>query len=501
MWLPLAWFACSYPDYAEFCDRDGVTCDELTVPSDWDDPTADELTVRYAVLAADAPDGTALTLINGGPSNSSIDAFGMMMEGGLGDAVRAHHDVVLVDQRGIPHSEPSLACPELQDTYEALFAQDLPFLAREQARVDALVACRDRLSADGVDLNDYTSPQAARDLAAVLAHLGYDQYGIWGVSYGTLLAQHVLRVDPDHVSALVLDSVAPIDVNILQEAPRSASLAWDAIDQACRDDAKCAGKYPDVKGALQGAIAAHEADPVALTSVNPYDGTDYTWTLDGDALALIAVGAPMMGVPAYLPWYTYDVAGGNTDRIARDGVTDLWYDPTSVDLWTYTFRCSEQASLDPAAPASADTWPEMDHAFRPVLEQIPPACNALGLVALPEDVHDPVGSEVPTLMFSGQADPVTPPWMAAHLAETLPNSTIVSLPLTGHMASLSPCAWDAIGAFLDDPSSAGSVDCAAQTGEIRRTGCDSGGPGRMEGVALAGMLALAVSRRRGEGRS
>lgn len=480
--IPLL-LACAPTTFDDWCEADGITCGTLDVPADWDAPADGDVTLQYLVIAADDPSGAAFTMLNGGPSNGAIDAFTPVIQSRIGDAVRAHHDVVLVDQRGMPHSSPSLACDELIDVYATLRAQDLPFVDREAARVDALLACQARLADEGIDLADYNSLNAAKDLAAVMAAEGYDQYAIWGVSYGTILAQHTLRADPDHVSALVLDSAAPLDLNMLGNAPHSASLAWDALDAACEADPKCADRY-DVAADLKAAIAQLDANPAIVTSAGP-DG-DYDWTLDGEALAQIAAGSPIMTLPTYLPWYVHEIAGGNTDLLASGGVSDLIYDPNAIDFWTYAFRCAEQADLDPDAPAAEGTWPEFDAGFRPVLAQIPVACEALGLDPLPAEARAPVVSDVPTLVISGDIDPVTPRWMAEHLAETLSDTTIVRVPNTGHIASLSPCTFDQIGAFLD-----GGGDVTCDPPPLRKTGCDHVG-----GVGAFGLLGALLLRRR-----
>jgi pimeloyl-ACP methyl ester carboxylesterase len=45
---------------------------------------------------------------------------------------------------------------------------------------------------------------------------------------------------------------------------------------------------------------------------------------------------------------------------------------------------------------------------------------------------EPVKSDVPILMITGELDPVAPPWLAAGALRFLPNGRHISIPNTGH---------------------------------------------------------------------
>jgi len=51
---------------------------------------------------------------------------------------------------------------------------------------------------------------------------------------------------------------------------------------------------------------------------------------------------------------------------------------------------------------------------------------------IPADFREPVSSNIPVLIFSGNLDPVTPPQRGEEVARYLPNSRHVFIPQAGH---------------------------------------------------------------------
>src|SRR5471030_1878628 len=61
----------------------------------------------------------------------------------------------------------------------------------------------------------------------------------------------------------------------------------------------------------------------------------------------------------------------------------------------------------------------------------------------------PIHSDVPTLLLSGELDPVTPPKWADLAAKTLPYSARFTVPGVGHGATAEGCLPQLIAQFLD----------------------------------------------------
>lgn len=75
----------------------------------------------------------------------------------------------------------------------------------------AVETCRRTLESHA-DLSQYSTENAAGDVDAVRAALGYDQIDIWALSYGTELAQAYLKKYSAHVHAAALVGFEPLDL-------------------------------------------------------------------------------------------------------------------------------------------------------------------------------------------------------------------------------------------------------------------------------------------------
>ncbi|MEY8843399.1 alpha/beta fold hydrolase, partial [Cribrihabitans sp. XS_ASV171] len=151
---------------------------------------------------------------------------------------------VLMEQRGTFRTRPNLECPELgQASYNALidgFDAD----ATEAAERAALAGCISRLSSDGVDLASYNNVENGADVNDVRMALGYDQVVLYGASYGTLLAQFVMRDYPESLAGVVLDGVESTETrNWVEDRDRRAQWGLDKMSSLCAAQADCAAAY------------------------------------------------------------------------------------------------------------------------------------------------------------------------------------------------------------------------------------------------------------------
>jgi pimeloyl-ACP methyl ester carboxylesterase len=68
-----------------------------------------------------------------------------------------------------------------------------------------------------------------------------------------------------------------------------------------------------------------------------------------------------------------------------------------------------------------------------------------------DDMRRPWRSDIPTLLLSGERDPVTPPEYGTRVARNLSHSRHIVIPGGGH-AEQNPCKTQVVVAFLDDPA-------------------------------------------------
>ena len=152
-----------------------ASCATLMQPLNPERPDDETIEVRVAVIRSLSPEPRpdAFTIINGGPGGSSISLY--VQSAPVFEAIRRERDLVIVDQRGTGRSSP-LDCPELEDPIE-------------EFDLDLVTAATDRcLAALPHDPRYFTTSIAVQDLDSIRQQLGYEQWNIYGVSYGTRAA-------------------------------------------------------------------------------------------------------------------------------------------------------------------------------------------------------------------------------------------------------------------------------------------------------------------------
>ena len=76
--------------------------------------------------------------------------------------------------------------------------------------------------------------------------------------------------------------------------------------------------------------------------------------------------------------------------------------------------------------------------------------------------YRPVVSDVPTLVLSGEVDPVTPPGWGQSVAKHLSHSKHIVVPATGHGVVTTPCGNHIVTDFIDEGSAEGlDIECVA----------------------------------------
>lgn len=175
----LPWVACKPSGYQ--CTQFGVRLDRAgAVPG----------SVALSVTRKPATSGTARTAVvalAGGPGQAAVpfsDDFRRLFAGGL-----ATRDLLVFDQRGTGGSG-ALRCRSLDS---------------DEDSVDEVVeACSNEL---GPARAFYTTAESVADLEELRVAGGYERLVLYGVSYGTKVAQAYASAHPQAVESLILDSV------------------------------------------------------------------------------------------------------------------------------------------------------------------------------------------------------------------------------------------------------------------------------------------------------
>jgi pimeloyl-ACP methyl ester carboxylesterase len=438
----------------------GVRCGSVEVPERHGKPEGPKirLSVMHVRSTGAEPAADPLLMLTGGAGASAIDTFLDLMFGPSGTAIRARRDIVLYDQRGAGASTPSLKCPELDAVVQNHLAESPSDAQQRTLTAQALQQCHDRWVAEGVDLAAYNSVESASDVAAVMKALGFSTYNIYALSYGTLLAQHVLRDHPEGIRSVMLDSTASLDRNLLASAPGNAERALRLLFTSCAADPACASAYPGLEQTTLQLMQSLDVTPRMIEAVHPTTGQKVTWPLTGQELLGQLLNAFNASTIPSLPRIIKGMAAG--DFSVLKGALPLWaqQDSTYAEAREYTFRCTEAAGFSVEDVATQGLYPPVATFFTHVLGDIRDVCASWALEPVDASALAAVKSDLPALVMSGQFDITTPPELGAQVHLNLGHSFFFEFPATGHVV-LGPCALSLMAAFLEDPATKPADTC------------------------------------------
>lgn len=457
---------------------DEFLCGYVRVPELHAQPNGRQLKLAVAILpgTVQTPDRGAFVVAQGGPGGSTLDTFGSFFAQGLYPAIdrlRAERDIVLYDQRGTLYAQPALRCPEELENTFATIEQELPPAESLRLSEQAALKCRERLVREGINLAAYNSIENALDLEDVRRALGYEKFDLYGVSYGTLLALHALRETPDTFRSIVLDAVVPAQTNPNSAVAESQNRAFEQLFARCTADADCNRAYPNLKQVFYAQVEAFNQKPARVRVVDDTGdgatGRTFNAALNGDDfINLLFQFIYNSELVPLLPQMIYDARAGRYTLIEAFFPIVL-FDRTFATGMYYSVMCAEDADftvndlkLDEVDPHIAETQTRDTAAFLQLCQkwEVPP----LGASA-----DAPVRSNVPTLIFSGNFDPITPPANGETAADTISPSYVYEFPAYGHGAMTSGnCPNAMIAAFVRNPDRAPDASCiASQATNVR----------------------------------
>lgn len=449
--------------------NDAFECGYVRVPEFHADPNGKQIKLAVAILPG--PDSTsdasaarnAFVVAQGGPGGSTLDTFANFFANDYFPALKtlnAERDIVLYDQRGTLFSQPSLMCREELDLTLATIDEDLSqaeLLKQQQA---AALECRARLLKEDINLAAYNSIENARDVEAVRRALGYDKFDFYGISYGTLLALHAMRESPETFRSVILDAVVPAQLNPNADVPRSMHRAFEELFSSCAQDAACQRAFPNLKQIFYETVDALNRQPARVTITDSETGKTYDAVLDGDTYMnlLFQLIYNSEVIPA-LPKMIHAAHAGQFDLLQA-----YWpliaFDRTFASGMYYSVMCAEDAdfTVNDLALDGVDT--RIAAAQKRDMAAFLQLCRDWDVPQLGAHADAPVQSNIPTLVFSGNFDPITPPPFGQAAAENIEPSYSYIFPAYGHGAMASGnCPNEMIADFIRDPQRAPNAQC------------------------------------------
>ena len=188
-----------------------VECGWFTVPRRHNEPDGKSIRLWTARIKATGPNrfDDPILYINGGPGIATVDVIlPQLGESKSMAMLRLGRDVILFDQRGSGRSEEAL-CPTLAKSLNAIEAGGLDAAAEDDRSRAAFAECRSGIVQQGGDLDAYTTSATVADLEALRRAYDVKQWNLLSISYGSLVALHALRVSPQSIRSVILNSPYP----------------------------------------------------------------------------------------------------------------------------------------------------------------------------------------------------------------------------------------------------------------------------------------------------
>ena len=442
-------------------DGDTVVCGQLTVPENYESPTAQSVTIPFIIFKAKSstPQPDPVVYILGGPGGWATPFPAFTFRENF-RRFREHRDFIIYDQRGNGNSAPSLDCPAALQRSFAVGSTVISPEDREADMLNTVLECQE--SFDELDLTQYNSAVNARDLNGLRLALGYGQWNVFGVSYGSKLALTLMRDYPNGIRSVILDSVYPLQVNLFTGFASNRQQAYDHFFSSCAVDVDCAAAYPDLEEQFYALLGQLDDMPISFRARHSFQGFLYDARVDGyvmDQVLFQALYNPVEDLPKLID----EVANGEiSGLIAR--VETFLNAPVGISEGNYwSVQCREEAPFENAEVirSSMDTLhPAVSEYVGAGLDASIELCEEWNTESAPSLANEPVISLLPTLIVSGGYDPVTPASWAAIVHEDLTNSRFYVFPPAGHGAiNDSVCAAEIAEQFIDDPEGELDTSC------------------------------------------
>jgi pimeloyl-ACP methyl ester carboxylesterase len=436
---------------AGFEKENGVECGWVAVPRDASSGKVIRLWAARVRATGPNKDNDPVLYINGGPGVATVDSVVPALPTSLNlKALREGRDIIVFDQRGSGRSDEAL-CPELAKTLNAISSSGLSPAAEEERNRAAIKECRLQLDHVGIDLNSYSTATTVQDIEALRTAFQIDRWNLLSVSYGTLVALHAMRTNPQTIRSAILNSPYPPNSVTWAEQASTAAAAYQAIDRECSTDPACRKRFGSLTSKLEVTIARLERTPIK-------DGTKkITGRRFAEALWPLAVQSKTVRFVPLAIWRAYS---GDEKLIKKMVSTFAGGDAFGgfSPVQAFAISCYEGGrtresyaraqALYPGlvSPAPPDSWDRMCATLRPAYAEA--------------SFFAPVSSAIPTLIYAGSLDPAVPVVDAYQAMRFLSNATLVEVKGASHSPiGADDCTRGIAVAFLREPEVTPDTSC------------------------------------------
>ena len=326
---------------------------------------------------------------------------------------------------------------------------------------DYVKKCRAELSKKA-NLKYYHSTEAMVDIDNLRAALGYDQVNIIGTSYGSYFGIVYMKYYPNRVRSAFLTHIAMPNWTYAGTIAPNTQSALERLFADCASDPKSAADYTNLQQKLDQVINRLKQGPVNVMITNPINGRQENVIFTHNNFihglrSMLYSSSASKWIPAFIHWaslgYYSPIAEYTVDY--RKGIND-----DLTDGMYLCVTCTETIPYEDYELAVSQAAGTLMGTYR--LEQQHNACDLWIKGEIPSDFHQMWEMNIPTLIVSGEIDPVTPPEYGDDLASYLPYSIHVIIPNAAHEFATvwNDCIDSLVAQFISQGHLAGlNADC------------------------------------------
>jgi len=435
-----------------------VECGYLIVPENRNRPNSPPIRIHVAVFKSINPDPRPdpVIYVAGGGGVNQLGSADYYLNA-VGTEILQERDFIMYNQRGSHLNDPSLVCPDLTNLYLMLAAQDLSLHEKADIRIEKRLECQDDLLNRGIDLTAYNTVETAADVNDLRTVLGYEAINLYGTSSGTRTILTIMRNHPKGIRSVVLDSVYPPQVGLYSTVSLSVDRVFSLMFDECAANLECNQNHPDLEDTFYRLVDDLNANPVRIELSHG---------------AMLVNGGIFMEALYWSFYSVYDIslAPGRIDWASQGVYTGMipWFESLVSDSGTFmamgfewSMMCNEEVpfeSYELGRELSADLPPQIADYFDSYYEFT--LCESWQSGQADPVENTAVVSNIPTLIFAGQYDHVTPPEWSRLAAKTLSHHFFYEFPGLSHGIMRSNTCGLEIGLqFIGDPAAEPDSSC------------------------------------------
>lgn len=437
-------------------DTNKITWAYLNVPETWGGDNGKMIKIAVAIIknTSGIKNADAVVFIQGGPGGSGVETIWSWLDHPL----RKKNDIVLMDYRGTGYSQPRL-CPELGKSFFEILAKNQSVQEDELQKVNAALSCRQELINKGVDIRRYNSLSIAKDLHALKSELNYKNWNVYGISYGTYIAQVYASSYPEDIKSLILDSSVD-DISLYYVNNTSNYMnSLEKVFNLCLSNKEYNEQYPNLKETYFGVIADLQNNPLTVpVNKNLIPSGVFTYNAE-DFKVAIQQALYNKQLVAVIPLLIYQFKERNKQSLGN--LVSAFSSLLGLDYGVYyCVSCNEALPNNDFLRYGQDAaqYKQLQGGISFYSSDFK-VCDSWNRKYADTannhyDISNLSATAFPVLVIGGEFDPITPQVNGKKVAERFAKAYYIEAGTYGHVPGFTKIGHEVIESFINNPNQA-----------------------------------------------